>query len=124
MNARGSLSLEGVAAVLLSSLTLALLLQIARSSVAHLWFDHVLYQALICVAEKEPAHKCQQQAQVKAQQLPLGTQKIRIQLWKNGKDWQGDIKWQGPLRLTGHHRQSLALAELANRDSRLSTCCF
>lgn len=124
MNNRGSLSLEGAAALLLSGLTLTLLLQIARSSAAHLWFDHVLYESLICMAEQQSQTFCQQKAYSTARKFPLGTHAIRLRLQKNGKNWQGELKWQGPFKLTGRLYQKLVLSQVAKTDLRSSACCF
>jgi hypothetical protein len=92
---RGISSLESA---LTLTVVIGLLLVIgstARAVTARLWFDHCLYEALICVSEGREVPECEREAEAKALRVPLGTRAFKFRLRKVGKQWQGEIHWQG-----------------------------
>jgi hypothetical protein len=91
-------------------LTLALVFgQIARAATAKLWFDHCLYEALICVAEGGEAPACEAETRALAWKAPLGSKKLHVKLEKQNGNWHGQIIWEGAWGLNARTQAKLAL---------------
>ena len=82
-----------VGLTLLTALTGGIL-QISRLTLAHLWLNHILYQALICQAENQI--DCKKEALQKVNLIPVGTTETHIRLFSSGPTkGYGEIKWRG-----------------------------
>ncbi|MGE0761721.1 MAG: hypothetical protein AB7N80_00440 [Bdellovibrionales bacterium] len=124
MSRRGAMAIESIGVLIASVAIIGFLFHLARSAVSHLWLDHTLYEALICLAEQQPTTRCRQRAEQSARRIPLGVDQIQIHLWRAGPDGQGEIQWQGPLNLRGRIRKKLDLKRILKADLRSSRCCY
>ena len=109
MNRKGSTSLESLAGLLLILSTMLASGQMARVVTAKIWFDHCLYEALICAAETQSETVCKRIALQKAQRIPLGTQSFILKLQKRDSHWEGEFQWQGALGLKTRAQMKLGL---------------
>ena len=64
--------------------------------VQHLWTDHHLYQALICLAEGQPTKTCKDELIKKTKTFLWPGRLTNIQLHKilNKKQWKGRLTWK------------------------------
>ena len=95
-NSSGQALIETVIGLPLVLTCLTLCLLFFYVHIQHIWTDHQLYQALICLAEGQPTKECENKLIRKTKTFLWLGRLTDIQLSKvlNKKQWKGRITWK------------------------------